>query len=103
MRISDWSSDVCSSDLIVPAARRRRRLLRLVTSRLLGTGGFVRSLGRELDGVVGVLGGGADRQRADVVHVAGGDHQIGRATCRARVCPYVAVTVVAVSFKNEHL
>src|SRR3546814_13205092 len=28
MRISDWSSDVCSSDLPHPAARRSRRRLR---------------------------------------------------------------------------
>src|SRR3546814_6442896 len=28
MRISDWSSDVCSSDLLVRCSRRRRRLRR---------------------------------------------------------------------------
>src|SRR3546814_6892573 len=61
------SVESASAPAIVPAARRRRRLLRFVTSRLLVAGCFGGSLGRELDGVVGVLGGGADRQRADVV------------------------------------
>src|SRR3546814_17008955 len=86
------SVESASAPAIVPAARRRRRLLRFVTSRLLVAGCFGGSLGRELDGVVGVLGGGADRQRADVVDVAGGDHEavgeIGRASCRERVGQY---------------
>src|SRR3546814_14119480 len=63
-----------SAPAIAPAARRRRRLPRFVTSRLLVAGCFGGSLGRELDGVVGVLGGGADSQRSDVVDVAGGAH-----------------------------
>src|SRR3546814_14960421 len=93
-----------SAPAIVPAARRRRRLLRFVTSRLLVAGCFGGSLGRELDGVVGVLGGGADRQRAAVVAVAGGDHEavggeIGRASWRARGVPYGWITGVAVSLK----
>src|SRR3546814_5102304 len=67
MRISDWSSDVCSSDLVL-------------------------RVGRKFAGVV-----------ADVVQQRGGDEgvprpralrqerglQIGRASCRERVCQYV--------------
>src|SRR3546814_8124321 len=63
MRISDWSSDVCSSDL--------------------------------LDGSVGAL---IDRYQTDpvtkevvseTVTVDQMHHQIGRASCRERVCQYV--------------
>src|SRR3546814_10746407 len=78
MRISDWSSDVCSSDLRHAAFA----LHRLHQDR------------RRLPG---------DR-RAQLVHVAEGDmveavdlgrkalhvlFQIGRASCRERVCQYV--------------
>src|SRR3546814_7405495 len=65
MRISDWSSDVCSSDL--PA------------------------LGRRLVGI-----GVDDRGDVLVDHLAEGQHmaalvddEIGRASCRERVCQYV--------------
>src|SRR3546814_8929513 len=66
MRISDWSSDVCSSDLAqpdigeeVPARGRDRR------------GPPIRALGHEIG-------------RVGAIH-----HNIGRASCRERVCQYV--------------
>src|SRR3546814_20779039 len=112
MRISDWSSDVCSSDL----QKRRRRCRR---SWLVGChheavpkvdhadlGGERRDLGvREvlrkaaLQG--GLVGGGVEvgerlgpRQGrllalAEVVDVPPDDEEIGRASCRERGCQYV--------------
>src|SRR3546814_20313889 len=73
MRISDWSSDVCSSDLV---ARRRWRATALGTScRLIR---FLLSLPAR-------------------------HHEIGRASCRERVCQYVSISVVAVSVKTQNI
>src|SRR3546814_6567315 len=87
MRISDWSSDVCSSDL-APAVR------------VDGSGPRQRvpdaEVGRQVD--IGM----AERAQRDVVGRPRADArqreqaapyvvavQIGRASCRERVCPYV--------------
>src|SRR3546814_3336801 len=70
MRISDWSSDVCSSDL---------------------TDGLAAS---DIDQQA-VIAGGAKAQVADRLLEFDADHQplaanqIGRASCRERVCQYV--------------
>src|SRR3546814_8511659 len=75
MRISDWSSDVCSSDLmalltgnpvITDIARVFPATLELATLAIL----------------FGVLAGLP-------LGVYAATHQIGRASCRERVCPYV--------------
>src|SRR3546814_2955148 len=65
MRISDWSSDVCSSDLY---AHRPR-------SDIGGVGGAI--VGRD-----------GDHMRALLLRRDRGQ-QIGRASCRERVCQYV--------------
>src|SRR3546814_20045180 len=79
MRISDWSSDVCSSDL--PEA-------------VAGAGAPARSRYLRVDG------GGEEALGADPV--AGADaREIGRASCRERVCQYVSISVVAVSLKKK--
>src|SRR3546814_5065454 len=72
MRISDWSSDVCSSDLLLPL------------------GDLLRA--DALDGVLRVIelvmeGENHGRQRHDDVERQA--EQIGRASCRERVCQYV--------------
>src|SRR3546814_8688806 len=71
MRISDWSSDVCSSDL-VSQARADRQPDRLA-ARLL----------RDAQMAVGVRR--SHRAVAAVLH----RREIGRASCRERVCQYV--------------
>src|SRR3546814_18546885 len=94
MRISDWSSDVCSSDLVQPFLAREERLNvreerysldqwradaasgRLVESFACGTAAVVTPIGR----------------------VAGGN---GRASSRERVGQYVEIPVVAVSLKKN--
>src|SRR3546814_6273739 len=73
MRISDWSSDVCSSDLIAVTD------IVIVPSILLPPEGWVTGRHPEL---VAWL-------------------QIGRASCRERVCQYVQISVVAVSLKKK--
>src|SRR3546814_13011977 len=92
MRISDWSSDVCSSDLAGRQVRRavaHRRELEGRRRRGAGHGGD-RGL---VERLVGVVDG-------DLPAAVG--HQIGRASCRERVCQYVEVSVVAVSLKKKN-
>src|SRR3546814_8006567 len=69
MRISDWSSDVCSSDLATGRVRQGQLALGL-------------GVGTEGSGE-----GFADR--ADFEQRLIGHCQIGRASCRERVCQYV--------------
>src|SRR3546814_15229984 len=99
MRISDWSSDVCSSDLAgnpVPF-------------------GVIQALGHVAADVAG-----RDRQTVELAHRVVLDplhpvaqtadrrvvrerriEEIGRASCRERVCQYVLISVVAVSLKQK--
>src|SRR3546814_5292412 len=84
MRISDWSSDVCSSDLAVfdqqlPEARCA------VADRQ-----FDRAARRVLHRVVDqVLGHLAQHQAVDGDMATRCRREIGRASCRERVCQYV--------------
>src|SRR3546814_7946744 len=85
MRISDWSSDVCSSDLCGedPLRRDLSRHDR----------GGVRQCGRPLPDelVPGLDGGAADERLPPADDLRCGDRgpAIGRASCRERVCQYV--------------
>src|SRR3546814_19977342 len=95
MRISDWSSDVCSSDL-GPLTPREHRLAAFAES---GDGGLMvvgpaqhPQFLTQHD--VGVL-------RAEVRRAVGGALEIGRASCRERVCQCVSVSVVAVSLEKK--
>src|SRR3546814_18142124 len=101
MRISDWSSDVCSSDLVERVARAYRRreqvLAGLQATRLAGELGGDREQHRLADHpgvrqlVRDLLEPGAARHH----------HGIGRAACRERVCQYVSISVGAVSLKKK--
>src|SRR3546814_17318614 len=106
MRISDWSSDVCSSDLgsdddarvVGEIAEELRRVLqhlldlavRALEERPHLHGGGRAQTCRRLEVVdevaVGLLGG-----------VAAGARELGRASCRERACQSVAISGVAVS------
>src|SRR3546814_10206658 len=72
MRISDWSSDVCSSDLR-PSVQVRR------------CGGAADRQGRGGPARAGCDPGPRGREGCD----PGGTGEIGRASCRERVCQYV--------------
>src|SRR3546814_20222115 len=104
MRISDWSSDVCSSDLLAVDRDRQRR-----------PRGNAQSLAGKAHRVV-VPRLQAQRARHPVLEQAAlerSDHRldddlaridprkIGRATCRDRVGQYVQISVVAASLKTK--
>src|SRR3546814_13984031 len=106
MRISDWSSDVCSSDLGTgidqPYPRANAGLYARIAERgavvseyLPGTGvhrGHFPARNRIIAGLsLGVL----------VVEAAERSGEIGRAACRERVCQYVSISVVAVTLKKK--
>src|SRR3546814_10094627 len=109
MRISDWSSDVCSSDLIGNRAVRHfdGRMHRRVRE---GSRGAVRYLSLEGESRLGLAGRGEDERARPAIFfedfaepskgprsedVASGVHhiikEIGRASWRGRVCQYVEI------------
>src|SRR3546814_2167215 len=79
MRISDWSSDVCSSDL------RGQRVEQLGMAR--GAMEHRGHLGRPLEAAHAHIFAGVAVLKIVVVVVFG--QEIGRASCRERVCQYV--------------
>src|SRR3546814_20836816 len=95
MRISDWSSDVCSSDLLdwaenLEGLRRRNNGEMMVGSYGGSYGGMYQVLLYAVD----------PKHRLRVL--APDITQIGRASCRERVCQYVSISVVAVSLKKKN-
>src|SRR3546814_20904834 len=91
MRISDWSSDVCSSDLL------DRRIIQLKIER--------EALKKETDTASRERLGSLEKELHELEERAATltadwqaekDKQIGRASCRERVCQYVSLSVVAV-------
>src|SRR3546814_16100712 len=97
MRISDWSSDVCSSDLprgmtitlsnwVYEGIVSERSLLTMHHDYFLLTGGLERALYRVARKHVGQHRGGWTC-RLEVLSEKTG--KIGRASCRERGCQYV--------------
>src|SRR3546814_20036556 len=110
MRISDWSSDVCSSDLAgvvlaaffgailgAPTLKLRGDYLAIVT---LGFGEIVRIFMNNLDAPVNITNGPQGINRIDTFSIGefafgrsqslfGFRIKIGRASCRERVCLYL--------------
>src|SRR3546814_16623230 len=111
MRISDWSSDVCSSDLVLMEADvevdgdLQERNCTIIFRRR-GKKVAVALIHRDLEGLHAELEfeRSADRHGdrpgpgAPALLSAG---ETGSASCRASVCQYVYVTVGAGSFKNK--
>src|SRR3546814_12574731 len=104
MRISDWSSDVCSSDLPVRLKLSPGGVGEVVQEdRVLAGMQVVELAGlphphagdAALQPCQGVVQGGVDHVARRVLLVGkemlelGGDVEIGRASCRERVCQYV--------------
>src|SRR3546814_19374178 len=113
MRISDWSSDVCSSYL------RLRLAVRGAGDSRGGRGTPGAAGAEDIGAGVRAAGGpirkpalAASKQGVHLLHEA--QHgtrlrhiglraslQIGRASCRERVCPYVSISVVASTLKKK--
>src|SRR3546814_16791415 len=99
MRISDWSSDVCSSDLGLPPQQIICRAFLAAppsaarTAPMSASPNVDPAFTRRL---YGRRQGHALRQgQATLVE------EIGRASCRARVCQYGVISVVDVSLKKN--
>src|SRR3546814_12813268 len=95
MRISDWSSDVCSSDLVI-LIDCQPSLGLLTVNALTAAHGVLIPLECEFFALRGValLVETIEKVR-DRLNPA-----IGRASCRERVCPYGLIPGVAVSLKK---
>src|SRR3546814_16559579 len=101
MRISDWSSDVCSSDLVVTPGRSRNMLMALtVMSRALAVDHDVLDLGVLLKRVHRHVLAVARLLEPAVGHLR---REIGRASCRERVCKYVYISGVAVAVEKNKI
>src|SRR3546814_2442712 len=85
MRISDWSSDVCSSDLLLLQARFARTIDGPTTPAGVQIKTCTRCEERMNDN--------NNKSATEIVVSPSGDSvantEIGRASCRARVCQYV--------------
>src|SRR3546814_16239057 len=125
MRISDWSSDVCSSDLVqvdgvifyqvlnaAAAAYEVRNLERAILNltmtnirTVMGSMDLDELLSRRDDINTRLLQvvddatepWGIKATRIEILDIT----QIGRESCRERVCHYVSNSVVAVSIKKK--
>src|SRR3546814_3542080 len=85
MRISDWSSDVCSSDLLGAVGLHRQQ-----RTGLGGVAVDVDDAGAALAGVAADMGPGQAQVLAQELNEqSAGLDQIGRASWRDRVCQYV--------------
>src|SRR3546814_1531409 len=81
VRISDWSSDVCSSDLhdlMISADNKGWASLR-----------FEKLMGTQYAADTGGAPDGRDNFVAAFAQTDEGDSEIGRASCRERVCQHV--------------
>src|SRR3546814_14679912 len=117
MRISDWSSDVCSSDLLHRLRRRARRFLRqhVAEQRIEAqrveagremVGDRRRNIERAAVGMVDAQPAAVQMQLvADRAGQEGGlaaIFEIGRASSRGRGCQYVLVSGVAVLLTKKY-
>src|SRR3546814_7296677 len=91
MRISDWSSDVCSSDLHARLQAAPQLLLMLpgTERRAHHMGGSVVPVGMPVDLVVHQQMAGQHLAEHALTLVARTGDQHGRASCRERVCQFV--------------
>src|SRR3546814_17897021 len=123
MRISDWSSDVCSSDLLGETAivssfgAESAVLLHLVSRAapdmpvlFLDTGkhfpetlAYRDELAAKLNlNIVNLTPDAAELEATDATELRWSyAPEIGRASCRERVCQYVYISVDAGSLKNK--
>src|SRR3546814_16747925 len=97
MRISDWSSDVCSSDLPCAVGARDALLLHRVEQPEAAVRRRARASRRR------PCARPPTHRRQDPGRKRDADRQIGRASCRERVCQYVEISLVAVYLKKKNI
>src|SRR3546814_11654212 len=104
MRISDWSSDVCSSDLM----RCPRIAAPRICARTRAAGPYRSAISRPMSrpdmrapdlGPAPVFAALGDPTRLALLLKLS---EIGRASCRERVCPYVYISVVPDYLKKKN-
>src|SRR3546814_15567722 len=113
MRISDWSSDVCSSDLwqrlgamlLEPSAGLRlgRVHIAMQPASVEEVAEGVHVSPDMTAGDDDLVGRRSVAGPAAIAVTPFQDHQIGRAPCRERVCQYVSIPVVAVSLNKKNI
>src|SRR3546814_17778940 len=99
MRISDWSSDVCSSDLSLAPLSLSMFGMAILAGRRAGTrrpSSIIRLGFTFLTTGLLLLVPIVPRAESGWYLV-----KIGRATCRESVCPYVLISVGAVPLKKQ--
>src|SRR3546814_4549113 len=84
MRISDWSSDVCSSDLDRPHGRTEKLALNQLSGGYRIVLALVADLSRRMATANPHL---SDPLQSEAIVLI--DEENGRASCRERVCQYV--------------
>src|SRR3546814_16691889 len=103
MRISDWSSDVCSSDLARPDVLRDRPRPHLPRGDYLMP--TLRPYQQQLEDEIDAAWAGGARTVMAISPTGSGKclgrGKHGRASCREVVCKYVSISVVAVSLKKK--
>src|SRR3546814_6073193 len=87
MRISDWSSDVCSSDLMV--GKRQDPATGQGDGNPAWAGDQDKALGDRIGAFRHVRSFAIDAVHKGTSPFIGAREQIGRASCRERVCQYV--------------
>src|SRR3546814_11890098 len=112
MRISDWNSAVCSSDLDAGASRGRAFANALAPADFTGkwtglaapdrrltavTAAELATPAEEAQAIALALRAALEEPGKTAALVTPDRAQIGRASCRERVCQYVWLSVVAVS------
>src|SRR3546814_18307475 len=99
MRISDWSSDVCSSDLPRNGVLHHGAAGRRDTQGLRSSQIHIRKrlAARHVLAAEDALAKTIGQAHLGQLQF----HQIGSASCRERVCQYVKISVVAVSLKKQ--
>src|SRR3546814_19898160 len=102
MRISDWSSDVCSSDLRAQIDGIDREIQSLIAERAL----FAHQVGPAKGKLAAAVEYYCPEREAQVLRRVVDRHDgplpIGKASCWERVCLFVLITVVAGSLKNNN-
>src|SRR3546814_15666405 len=100
VRMSDWISDVCSSDHALSLDGPPASSTQVSTSRPwrdAGTRSWHKTARRRSASPASILPNG----RFDRTQPGNERPEIGRASCRERGCPYVTISVAAVTVNNN--